>query len=740
MVSRSIATEFVGVPCPMQMSFGFVHGPAAAVAHLRFPGKVLPPPGTIGAFFIGPSQYVGFVTNREYDPINDTSSVRMADWRDRLHDTFIRAAFNCQESDGRYYHIFPGEDWFTQRRTWVTKDLGQFDFQDFQDLPVSTAFTTNIGKNNLYSAYTLLNAIASSFNINMTADALALSFLRQSYPLNLDWNNGNTTTVQCIQQIVQKCGMQFTCFGAKNMHITIRGLANTTFSQSLTNGLLNPCLFGVSSGKIGEELNEQGRRVTIVGDKNKYEYVFGCRANWNPAWTWGMAYNGIELSALLKSLNLTEFAKLKQLPFKYQDFETYSESDNAGKGALEARKTRNEMTVREYLDKIVFKCYVVEARGILDMTTVNPDFYTGVFKVITRDRLNMQAATFPLNQFPKSTGYNDPESNFFFPLSKSLVTDSNLQFLVYAINRKIVRGKDFPFGTQHTFVPRSQGVSLEAEEVVNPNNGRAEHRIRIYFNEPQYYLPPGMNFDDPRSVEPDLVAVRLCLDADYFIWQQGEVQQNLRVREQTVSVRSLYRAFVNNVEQTVLRENFRRDLKKGGKVLQSRPVMARDIAKRIATQLLMHQAITTSGNLTFRSIAGAMPDGIIDSVSVNFDAKSGIEEHVNFTSGFLDDREINSPIPVRLSKPFKNEEEIVRDRLIAMAKEAMKDKAAAGKALAIMDAGLHEPGALVGIPVGFLAHAKEGVAAVDIGKDIVQTITESEAWGGGTVMVLNKPQ
>jgi hypothetical protein len=47
---------------------------------------------------------------------------------------------------------------------------------------------------------------------------------------------------------------------------------------------------------------------------------------------------------------------------------------------------------------------------------------------------------------------------------------------------------------------------------------------------------------------------------------------------------------------------------------------------------------------------------------------------------------------------------------------------------------------LVGIPVGFLAHAKEGVAAVDIGKDIVQTITESEAWGGGTVMVLNKPQ
>lgn len=735
-MTRSISSTFNGISCPLEIQFGFVHGPGAAVAHVKLPGLVLPPVGTPGLFYVGAQTFFGYVTNREYDPIADETSVRMVDWRDRLHDINLRCAINMQESDGRYYHILP-QDWQNQVRTFVTRELGQINFQQYQDIPPNIIFNLQVGQNQLISAYSFLNWIGAQLRIWMTADASAIPLLQQSYPLNLDFNSGSTTFGNAIQSILQKSGMQFTCYGVNGMHITIRGIPNNTFSNQIRQGLLNICASGVSSGKIGDELNEQGRRVVIVGDKNRYEYVFVCRQNWNPAWTWGMVYGGIELGEIMARYGLTEYSKLGDMPSQYRDNETYAEADQAGQGSLTSRKTRNLMTIRDYLDKIVYKAYVVEARSVAaNVTTVVDDDFIGEWFDINRENLVVDPAGENLNSFPQSLAYNSAGSNFLFPLARTLITDSNLQFLTYATSRNIVRGTDYPYGVQHSFVPRSQGVSLDVEELFNPQNGRAEYRVRLFFNEPQFWLPSHLPWDDPRSVSADLILVRLCLEGDYYLYSQGEQGGNIRVREQTVSVRNLYRAYVNNEEQTVLQQNFLRDLEQAGQLISGRGVRADQIAQRIATQLLFHEAITVSGNLTFEDLTGMVPDGIIDSVSTNYTAEEGATESINFTSGLLNDREIQSPTTAKLSRPFDNEEKIARDRLLAIAREAMRDKAVAGKAMAVMDAGLHEPGALLGIPTAALSYGRGGIAHVKFGSDIVGAIGN---WTGGTLLVLGKP-
>lgn len=740
MPSRSEPSDFRGTPCPLNIQFGFVHGPNASVAHVSLDGSLSPPVGSEHTLLVGNSAFHGYVTNREYDAIGDQTTVRLVDWRDRLQDIYLRAAFNMQESDGRYYHILP-QDWVIQRRTYITKDLQQFDFQKFQDINLKTAMQLNIGKNDLYSAYTLVGWIASQVPFRFTADPLALSHLRQSYPLNLDFNNGNMTVGNAIEQILSKCGMQWTCFGKQNIHATIRGHASTAFSQALENNFLNICNLQVSSGKIGQELNEKGRRVTLVGDKNRYEFVFLCRANWNPAWTWGTVYNGIELGSILARHGLTENSKLKDLPSKFHDLETYAEADEAGEGALPARKTRNLMTIRDYLDKVAFKAFVVDFRAVATkFQPVVEDKFQGQWTDLSPDSLQAtkkkrgEPAAKDLNNFSRASEYNNEACNSIFPISRTLNTDSNLQFLAYATTRNIIRGKDFPFGVQHSLVPRSQGVSLDVEELVNPTTGLTEYRVRLFFNQPQFWLPPGKTYDDPRGVQSDLVMVRLCLEGDYYLWQQGESANNVRVREQVVSVRNLYKAYVNNIEQSVLAENYRRDIKKKGQQIVPVPVKADDIAKRIATQLLFHKAITISGNLAYEELTGAVPDGIIDSVNVTYSAETGIGESVNYTSGLNDDREINSPVPVKISRPFRNEEELARDRLLTFARQSMKDKAVAGRAMAIMDAGLQEPGALLGLDKAGLSYAKEGIMAVQLTPEFYN----AQELNGSSVVMLDK--
>jgi hypothetical protein len=739
MGTTSIPGVFTGAPCPMNIRFGYSQGPSPVAGSVTLPGNVVPQIGSLQVLNIGPSVFVGYVVGQEYDLVSDTTAVHLVDWRDRLHDIHVAASFNIQEDDGRFYHILPG-NWFAQRKTYVTRELGQADFDTLQRYPQFAFTQIQVAKNTLYSAATLLDWFGRNLGFVVTADNLALQKLLQTYPLNLDWNNASTKAIDAIQQIMQKCGTQFTCFGYNRMHVSIRGWTENALTAAVANNLINPCAIGISSGKTGLELNEQGRRVAIIGDRNKHEFVYPCRANWNPNWTWGMVYNGIEMSSLLEANNLTLDSKVGEMPERYHDEETISEYDASTEGPLPSRKTRNLMTIKDYMEKIAFKAYVVDSRfAVNDFYPVTENEITGDYYEINNEDLQDGSEFIDsLMNFPRTSEYNNDQCNFKFPVSRTLVTDSNLQHITYATSVRIIRGADHPFGVQNTLVPMTKGTTLEVEEVTNPLDGEAEFRVRVYFSQPQVYLVPNQDFTDPNSVQPDMVLVRLSLDADQFVYFQGDFSNSVRVREQVQNVRNLYNAYVDGDLASVLRENIRRDLEKGGQSLSASPVTAQQIAQRIATQLLAHYAITKSGSFTFEDICGSTPDGLIDNVAVNYSAEAGggIRETVNFTTGFADDREFVSPFTVTVSRKFRDEEELIKDRLKDIAKAASVDAGLMGKVMPIFESGLHEPGGLLGVPVAALAYAREGITEVEFP---VEFFDGGETATGGALIGIWKP-
>jgi hypothetical protein len=62
------------------------------------------------------------------------------------------------------------------------------------------------------------------------------------------------------------------------------------------------------------------------------------------------------------------------------------------------------------------------------------------------------------------------------------------------------------------------------------------------------------------------------------------------------------------------------------------------IAELTATRALNHEMLLNAGFITFRNSAGSVPSGIIESVNVTFNATTGVNETINFTNVFNDNR------------------------------------------------------------------------------------------------------
>jgi hypothetical protein len=749
MGTTALASVYPGTGvCPKDMNFGYLHGTAPAAGQVTFlGGEFVPPIGSRQTLQIGGSFYTGYVVGREYDPIADETVIHLVDWRDKLHDYHMAAAFNMEEDDGRFFHILP-YNWQIQRRTYVTRELGQFDFDQFQRLSPRISFRIQIAKNTLYSALTILDWMGSQRGFVVTGDTLALYKLSVSYPLNLDWNSGSTKAIDAIQQIVSKCGCQATFYFANVLYVTIRGFTEDIFSQSLE-FLSDPdtfCLFGASSGKIGQELNELGRRVVIVGDRNKHEYVYACRANWNPAWNFAVVSGEVALSALLDRLGLTLLDKVSDLPERFHDNETWNDTDNAGKGALPARKTRNMMTIQDYLNKIAFKVYVADSGYYSpDFTCATVGRPVGKLGFLDAEELAPIADfTFDILDFQNNLFFDDPVGNMHFPPSRTLVTDSNIQYIVYCSSDKIEQAARNPIAFQTYLVPRTRGVSVDTEEVVNPTTGESEYRVRIFFDEIQARLRRGFNQKvlTLGDISPDTVLIRLALDADIYRFTAGEGIGSPRVREQVINVRNLYRAFLNNKEVTVLRENVKAywDKRIGAQPLDYVPVRADQIGLAIAVQALAHYAISVSGSLHYDDICGSLPDGLIDSVQVAYSglAGQGITEDVNFTTGFADDKEFRHPFPVKISRRFKDEEELQLDRAREMARLAFKDRqnqAKLGKAIDIGNLVGNGVANIKNLAQAMITYAKDGIAEINF---TLEWLTKQEV-DVGELIPLNKP-
>lgn len=731
MSTRSIAREYGGLLCPEQYSFSYVHGPSAATASVRFPGEISPPLGTPIYLYAGMSIWYGFIVDTNYDTASNTTQIAAVDWRDRLADIHVAAAYNCQDEDGRWYHILAG-DWQAQRRTYLSRELDQMEFFRVQELPASSVISNTIARNNIFSAYTLLNYLAQTYRFRIYADTVITRILKMTYPPNLDWNGG-ARVIDAVQQILDKCGLQLACVNIDDMYLTMRGNITNPFMAAFLAGQVDYCDIGANSARIGQQFSDKGRRVVLLGDRNRKEFIFACKANWNPKWTWELAYGGFALGSLLESLGLTLRNKLKELPAEWHDGETWTEAnDLRGKGDFPLKRSRNEMTIEEYLEKIVFKAYVVSANYTAHgWESSKFDGFFGTLKAVDRNTLEFTGETGGMTDYDRTgVDWRSRELNFKWPISQKLPTESNLQFLVHCTSRRIIQGVDNPFFNQLSFVPQLGGSSVDVEEVLS-ETGSMEYRVRVFFNEPQFYMRLDIeDITDPAVIQPDLVLVRLSLDTDLYTWVQGDRTNTARVREQKVNVPNLSKAFLNNEEIRFLGMNFIANLASSGVAPASRPMQANDIAKSIATQLLYRSAIQHSGDLVFYDRCGTLPDGIIESVTVDWN-RGAIQETVNFGTAIAERREIIPPTVLRMAYKFLDETELNRRRLLWAARIAMAELrgAAAGE----------DPGGdtLDTFAGGFAPHkamsaySKDGVVAVRYSSEAV----EETAYIPGDVIV-----
>ncbi len=156
------------------------------------------------------------------------------------------------------------------------------------------------------------------------------------------------------------------------------------------------------------------------------------------------------------------------------------------------------------------------------------------------------------------------------------------------------------------------------------------------------------------------------------------------MRAKKITAQNLYRGFVDLVEQKVLQLNFLADVRNNPPAAGAKFVGADDIASRLAWQALYHQFVNRTGSLSFDDFTGYDVDGVVDSVMVQFDGESGPSETINFTNELLNDERSIGFSTIKVSTFLKTEEEINRDRLMAMAKFAQQNQGVIKAAMNLM--------------------------------------------------------
>lgn len=712
---------YSGLACPNKIQFGRLHGTSPATGSVEVDGIYSLPLGSLQALQIGASSWYGLVVKNEVmeqaTTIDPVSKVTMVDWRDTLHDTHLFGAFNMEDEDGRYYHITP-DDWAVQRKTFLNRELDEQDWNQIQDDMADPTTIEVLACQGLFSGFSLINWISVLKSFIWTASPIALTVLKHSRPENLDWNSG-VKVIEAIQQICQKNGLQFTVFGSSHLHVTLKGFSEDAFINCFLEGNCNICDIGGDTGSRGEELNERGRRALIIGDFNRYEYVFPCKRNWNDKWTVQLCYNGWVMKNLLFKHNLTLLNKVSELPEEYHDPEKFN------------GEPRNDLTIKEYIEQVAWHAYVVDASTVVDgeLDVENhelPDSFNEL------DRTNLSIGNSKM--FDRDDDPFNADYNFKYPISDSLLIDSQLKFVVFSSEELIKQGSDPPYAELKKVVPQESGAKLDIEATINTDQSscQEEYRVRVMMNKATT-IPSGGG-DDLTGLladrEPDYVFCRLCLSGDLYLYAQGEGGAGVRLREQKRTVANLYKGFFNNEEQSILRGNFLDAVNEGPGQQPVNPVNADTIATRIATQMLFHEAINFSGNISYSDIAGAVPDGIIETVQTSWDPINGIKETVNFTTGILD-TEVNIAFGVINQKlDLKTDEDQKRERIIESMRDAMKKAATAPGRGASTGSKVHahEGGHISHGRKGKL-FAKDGSVRVRVPKDVYsgKVIEDGEA-------------
>lgn len=675
--SRSGAASYQGSPCPIQMNFGRVHGMSPARGSVTIDGDSNIPVGQKKTIQIGGSVFQGILIKADKAISMEegtTTHFDLVDTRDSLHDINIFGQFNMMEDDGKWYHIYPSE-WRKQKRRIIRK----IKKEEFDTLDGSVTLEYSSDNVKLYSAFTLLTSLAKAYKFTWSGSKIAVKILKSSRPENLDWNRGKKV-IEVISDIIDKNNLQFTTWGDVHVHITLRGFNDNAFLNRLLTD--NLCTFPhFIGGEKGSELNEKGRRVVIIGGHNQYEATYPAVQNWNKKFTASLCLNNWILEGFLLAYGLTLRSKLKDLPTAWHDPEKWKE------------KPRNDMTIEEYIKEICFKVYVVDFE------------HPGAFSVeepgemlVTEEKWDWDKDKYDIDSTLTHTKYKfydkDPFRVLFsssFPVSKNLVTDSERQMHVYSLYKDLFKkGQTNPwdFDTED-WVPIGDGVSLETESVIWKSTGEEMYRIRLVFSEIQILniLPPEQADDQTKAGQTDSygpmkIAAVISIDRELYKFIKGEQGNTPRIREQKHTIDKLKRSFTFQVpnandedavdmltfeEQPILSAYFR-----DSSDIDSL-VKADEISERIASQLLNHELITSSGSLTFDQEVGFMCDGIIDSVNTSFSVDNGIQEIINLTSE-VNDLQQPALFDINIHSRFKDVKQQVAELRDKKAVEAiMKD-------------------------------------------------------------------
>jgi hypothetical protein len=705
--SRTHALIFPGAVCPQEASFGRVHGTSPATGKIQFKGTVLVPIAQPMTIQIGQSVFYGLALKGEIqNSIDGGNNVtfNLVDLRDRLHDQNHAAQYNMMDETGTWWHILP-INWQLQIATFI------HDLEEVEDYSTSQT-VPNYNLNLLaacppaFSLRTLMEWFAILYNFTFSWTESAGEKMDVHYPENLDFNIP-TKVIDCIDAMLTRSNLQFTAWGDLHLHITDKGIPDNPFEEELLAGTIDLCsLIGYMNASIGSELNTKGRRIAVVGGRNQYEFWYPCGPDWNGNFDYFMVNPfSPHLAALLTKHQLfADKNLLEDLPEKYHDCRKYQ------------GRSRNKMTIQDYIEKICYKAYrvifniplrqVYEDRGNAEGIILQAEPECEHFQQLDASGgfVDIDPANF---NFPVIDNY---KIDSLYPISQKLVSDTNHQFLCKGTSREqYVKGErdDKAFFLDGCFAYLTEGVALEVDEYilappVDPslvgqfNEERRQalrkektkcpdrrgpesdaclkyYRATLYFEKQRFWgqnpcgfenpLGPGGENDntpghapsDPEIYNwlPDHIYCLLSIDREIYLYFAGETELTPRVRETIINHHELKRFFSEFREVPMLARNFIEED-------YISIVYADELANEIALRKLNHEMITTAGHITFRTNAGFMPSGIIDSISITFNARTGTQETINFTNILNDDRVPNF-LPAQVTRGIKSEAELRKD-------------------------------------------------------------------------------
>lgn len=687
--SRSKAAFFKGLQCPVDLEVNYTHGTTPGAGGFTLEGSSYDVrAGAEVQIQIGGNTYYGVIVKREKAVRQQTGyqvKFLLADTRDRLDDDNVFAQFNMISQDGEVYHTLPN-DWNDQRLTIMRAT--KLDWQNrFRDAGVVRRVAVG-GCTRLLSAAEILDWLASYLNFTWSATPVALSYLETGKPPNLDWNNG-TKGSQAIQEVLEFSGAQFTTYGNLHLHITQPGVPENGIQWDVLTDDAKLCAVGsgYSQASLGQELNTKGRRVILLGARNRYQFVHPMLPGWNTNWNWYFTFDLVELQLVMRKAGLTGQNKLRDMPPEYHDFGTWQ------------GKSRMDMTIYDYKNQIPFRVYVADMSSVLDQDgDVSLEDAQGFFNQMEfKPNGNIKFLPFELRKpyrwdavFPPNdvrANHVNPQLFSRFPISDHLITHSgdlqfnqdaevtltSRQFFVWANSRTVIaKNAKNPWEMINHTIRIDDGAALQVEDILHSGLCNRLYKVEVVFSLPRYLVlasggsvkdetsPSDNNFgrtptpgspssykdEMPYTIIPDRPFLSIATDREIYRREFGEPSRRgatvrYRQRERIVSAGNLRRGFVQNEQVYMMMANLNvvfNDLgqlvkDQNGNLLQAFSTFTADqIAPSIAAQALRHEMITSAGTVTFEDATGFKPDGLINSVVDRWTPSAGMQETVNFTN------------------------------------------------------------------------------------------------------------